>query len=122
MQGLDPNAIAGLPFSMQIVVYAALFAGVLLASAFAYLRTYRKADPQVDPRKAANDLLLTAGTIADMGPVRKAEEHLGRLTEIAEQMLEEQRRNRHVMERISECMAESAAFERGLSAGRARRD
>lgn len=125
-----PDKIAALPSMMQYALAAGLFFGGLIAAYFGYFGK-RKLPPQ-----AATEMILSAGSIADMGPVREAATALKNIEKIfgkffdlendpdrAVQRAEYQHDVRHLRiaaEEICALLKEDASYKRGVRDGERR--
>ena len=99
--------LTGLPNlpAETIIGYIGILIGTISASAFWYWKNYRAPEPA---RKVAEDLVLTSGVIGDMAPVRRAADALDRIAKTCEEMVEEQVRLRHALEKISQRLETNA--------------
>lgn len=98
----------GAPETVKLLVGAVLALGLVMFGLPGYLRKLR------EPPAPPTDMVLTAGAIADMGPVRDAAKQLGRLADSLERavglMVERDERDREREEKERD--AEVARLQR----------
>lgn len=90
-----PDKIAALPSMMQYALAAGLFFGGLIAAYFGYFGK-RKLPPQT-----ATEMILSAGSIADMGPVREAATALKNIEKILGKFLDNENDPDRAVERAN---------------------